>query len=128
MDGLPQNLFPEPTWRQRTLKAPIGCVGVGLHSGQRVNMTLRPARSGHGIVFRRTDLGRDIPARFDHVVDARLATVVGLDDGTARIGTIEHLMAALSGSAIDNALIEVDGPEPPILDGSAAPFLFLLDC
>jgi UDP-3-O-[3-hydroxymyristoyl] N-acetylglucosamine deacetylase len=126
MDGLPQNLNPGFTWRQRTLKAPIGCVGVGLHSGQRVNMTLRPARSGHGIVFRRTDLGRDIPARFDQVVDTRLATVLGL--GTARIGTIEHLMAALAGSAIDNALIDLDGPEPPILDGSAAPFLFLLDC
>jgi UDP-3-O-[3-hydroxymyristoyl] N-acetylglucosamine deacetylase len=126
MDGLPQNLNPGSTWRQRTLKAPIGCVGVGLHSGQRVNMTLRPAQPGHGIVFRRTDLGRDIPARFDQVVDTRLATVLGL--GTARIGTIEHLMAALAGSAIDNTLIDLDGPEPPILDGSAAPFLFLLDC
>ena len=129
MDGLPRNLVPGPTNpRQRTLKAPIGCVGVALHSGLRVNITLRPAQPDHGIVFRRTDLGVDIPAHFDHVVDTRLATVLGLDGTTARIGTIEHLMAAFAGSAIDNVLVEVDGPEPPILDGSAAPFVFLLDC
>ena len=126
---MPLNMVPElATWRQRTLKAPIGCVGVGLHSGLRVNMTLRPARADHGIVFRRTDLGIEIPARFDHVVDTRLATVLGLDDGTARIGTVEHLMAALAGSLIDNVVVEVDGPELPILDGSAAPYQFLLDC
>jgi len=129
MDGLPRNLVPGPTnRRQRTLKASIGCVGVGLHSGLRVNITLQPAPPDHGIIFRRTDLGIDIPARFDHVVDTRLATVLGLDGASARIGTVEHLMAALAGSAIDNVLVEVDGPEPPILDGSAAPFVFLLDC
>jgi UDP-3-O-[3-hydroxymyristoyl] N-acetylglucosamine deacetylase len=129
MDALPLTLVPEiDTWRQRTLKASIGCVGVGLHSGLRVNMTLRPAPARHGIVFRRTDLDVDIPARFDHVVDTRLATVLGLEDGTARVGTVEHLMAALAGSHIDNAVVEVDGPELPILDGSAAPYLFLLDC
>jgi UDP-3-O-[3-hydroxymyristoyl] N-acetylglucosamine deacetylase len=129
MDAMPLNMVPElATWRQRTLKAPIGCVGVGLHSGLRVNMTLRPARADHGVVFRRTDLGIEIPARFDHVVDTRLATVLGLDDGTARIGTVEHLMAALAGSLIDNVVVEVDGPELPILDGSAAPYQFLLDC
>ena len=77
-------------------------------------------------MFRRTDIGADIPARFDRVVDTRLATV--LADGGARIGTIEHVMAALAGCGIDNAVVEVDGPEPPILDGSAAPFVFLLDC
>jgi len=129
MDATPLNMVPEfATWRQQTLKAPIGCVGVGLHSGLRVNMTLRPAPADHGIVFRRTDLGIEIPARFDHVVDTRLATVLGLDDGIARIGTVEHLMAALAGSLIDNAMVEVDGPELPILDGSAAPYQFLLDC
>ena len=77
-------------------------------------------------MFRRTDLGVDIPARFDRVVETRLATV--LADGDARIGTVEHVMAALAGCGIDNAVVEVDGPEPPILDGSAAPFVFLLDC
>ena len=77
MDGLPQSRVPEAAaWCQRTLKAPIGCVGVGLHSGRRVSLTLQPAAEDHGIVFRRTDLGRDIPARFDHVVDTRLSTVL----------------------------------------------------
>ena len=116
-------------WRQRTLKAAIGCVGAGVHSGQRMNLTLRPAAADHGIVFRRTDLGCDIQARFDSVCDTRLCTSLA-DPATpsARVGTVEHLMAALAGLGIDNALIEVDGPEIPILDGSAAPFLFLLDC
>jgi UDP-3-O-[3-hydroxymyristoyl] N-acetylglucosamine deacetylase len=89
-------------------------------------MTFRPAPADHGIVFRRTDLGLDIPARFDRVSETRLSTV--LANGTARIGTVEHVMAALAGCGIDNALVEVDGPEPPILDGSAAPLVFLLDC
>jgi UDP-3-O-[3-hydroxymyristoyl] N-acetylglucosamine deacetylase len=113
-------------WRQRTLKTAIDCVGVGVHSGRRVNLTIRPASADHGIVFRRLDLDRTIAARFDNVTDTRLCTVLG--DADARIGTVEHLMAAFSGLAIDNALIEVDGPEIPILDGSAAPFVFLLDC
>jgi UDP-3-O-[3-hydroxymyristoyl] N-acetylglucosamine deacetylase len=127
MDGLPAGLVSEATtWCQQTLKAPIGCVGVGLHTGSRVSLTFRPAPADHGIVFRRTDLGLDIPARFDRVVDTRLSTVLG--DGAARIATVEHVMAALAGCGIDNALVEVDGPEPPILDGSAAPLVFLLDC
>jgi UDP-3-O-[3-hydroxymyristoyl] N-acetylglucosamine deacetylase len=111
---------------QRTLKAPISCVGIGLHSGQRVSVTLHPAPAGHGVVFRRGDLRANVAARFDHVVDVRLATTLGI--GGARVGTVEHLMAALSGLGIDNALVELDGPELPILDGSAAPWMFLLDC
>jgi UDP-3-O-[3-hydroxymyristoyl] N-acetylglucosamine deacetylase len=127
MDGLPQIRMSDATTRsQQTLKAPISCVGVGLHSGVRVSLTFRPAPVGHGIVFRRTDLGLDIPARVDRVVETRLATV--LANGDARIGTIEHVMAALAGCGIDNAVVEVDGPEPPILDGSSSPFVFLLDC
>lgn len=132
MDGLPLSLAPNDssgalaTGWQRTLNAPISCVGTGLHSGKRVSMTLRPAPTNHGIAFRRTDLRRDIPARFDSVVDTRLSTVLG--DGGARVATVEHVMAALAGCGIDNAMIELDGPEPPILDGSAAPFVFLLDC
>jgi UDP-3-O-[3-hydroxymyristoyl] N-acetylglucosamine deacetylase len=113
-------------WRQRTLKAAIDCVGVGVHSGRRVKLTIWPAVADHGIVFRRTDINHSIAARFDNVSDTRLCTVLG--DSVTRIGTIEHLVAALAGLAIDNALIEVDGPEIPILDGSAAPFVFLLDC
>lgn len=132
MDGLPAYLAPNDsgsalaTGWQHTLKAPISCVGTGLHSGKRVSMTLRPAPANDGIAFRRTDLCRDIPARFDSVVDTRLSTVLG--NGGARVATVEHVMAALAGCGIDNAMIELDGPEPPILDGSAAPFVFLLDC
>ena len=115
--------------RQRTLKAAINCVGVGVHSGRRVTLTIRPADADHGIVFHRTDLNRVIAAHVDNVADTRLCTVLADPAmASARIGTVEHLMAALSGLAIDNALIEVDGPEIPILDGSAAPFVFLLDC
>lgn len=114
---------------QRTLKTSIGCVGTGLHSGRRINLTLHPAEPGTGIVLRRTDLGRDIPASFDRVVDTRLSTVLADPRwASARVGTVEHLMAALAGLGIDNALVEVDGPEVPILDGSAAPFVFLIDC
>lgn len=114
------------TGRRRTLKAPIGCVGTGLHSGHRAALTLRPAEAGRGIVFRRTDLGIEIPALFDRVTDTRLCTAIG--EGEARIGTIEHVMAALAGTGIDDAIVEVDGPEVPIMDGSAAPFVFLIDC
>ncbi len=135
MDGLLSTRYDDTalpqaeTAQQRTLKASIGCVGVGVHSGLRASLTLNPAPAGHGIVFRRTDLGQDIAARFEHVVDTRLCTVIAAPDAPqARVGTIEHLMAALSGAGIDNVLIEIDGPEVPILDGSAAPFLFLLDC
>ena len=133
MDGLARLPLDQPDsstgWRQRTLKTAIDCVGTGVHSGRRVNLTIRPAPANHGIVFRRTDLNRDIAARFDNVIDTRLCTSLA-DPAmqSARVGTVEHLMAALSALFIDNALIELDGPEIPILDGSAAPFVFLLDC
>jgi UDP-3-O-[3-hydroxymyristoyl] N-acetylglucosamine deacetylase len=132
MDGFARVIFDHADglgWRQRTLKAAIGCVGVGVHSGQRVNLTLRPAAENHGIVFRRTDLGHNIKARFENVCDTRLCTSLA-DPAvpSARVGTVEHIMAALSGLGIDNVLIEVDGPEIPILDGSSAPFVFLMDC
>lgn len=131
MDGMPQitprlDSFGD---RQRTLKASIGCVGTGLHSGRRVNLTLHPAEPGTGIVLRRSDLDREIQASFDRVADTRLSTVLAdARWASARIGTVEHLMAALAGLGIDNAVVEVDGPEVPILDGSAAPFVFLIDC
>ena len=125
MDGF----LPAEHGRRRTLKAPIGCVGDGLHTGRRMSLTLHPAAAGAGIQFRRTDLGVDIPARFDFVTDTRLCTTITAPTAPeARIGTIEHIMAALAGAGIDDAIIEVDGPEIPILDGSAAPFLFLIDC
>jgi UDP-3-O-[3-hydroxymyristoyl] N-acetylglucosamine deacetylase len=134
MDGMQHVLRPTETTSfagaaQRTFKASIDCVGIGLHSGRRVRMVLRPAAPYHGIVFRRADLGRDIPARFDLVADTRLATVLAdPGDPSVRVGTIEHVMAALAGCGIDNALIEVDGPELPALDGSAAHLVFLIDC
>jgi UDP-3-O-[3-hydroxymyristoyl] N-acetylglucosamine deacetylase len=115
---------------QHTLKSSIDCSGIGLHSGAKVSMTLNPAEPGTGIVFRRTDVaggGAEVPARWDTVVDARLNTSVGNGDGVC-VGTIEHLMAALSGARVDNTLIEINGPEVPIMDGSAEPFLFLIEC
>jgi UDP-3-O-[3-hydroxymyristoyl] N-acetylglucosamine deacetylase len=116
-------------WRQHTLRQSIDCVGVGVHSGRRAAMVIHPAPIGHGIAFRRTDLNRTIQARFDRVVDATLSTVIADERwASARVGTIEHLMAAFAAKGIDNALVDIDGPELPILDGSAAPFLFLLDC
>lgn len=113
---------------RRTLKAAITCVGRGLHSGVDVRLALVPAAIGNGIVFHRTDLDVKIPARFDFVSDTRLCTMVSLPNiPSARVGTIEHLMAALSACGIDDLIVEIDGPELPILDGSAAPFLFLIE-
>jgi len=113
---------------QKTLKSAISCSGVALHSGAKVSMALKPAGIDHGIVFRRTDIsgkGAVIPARWDHVVDTRLCTVVGNGEGVA-VSTVEHLMAALAGCGIDNAEIEINGPEVPVMDGSAEPFVFLM--
>jgi len=116
--------------KQRTLKSTINCSGVALHSGDKISMTLLPAEPGSGIVFRRTDIaggGAEIKAVFENVVDTNMCTTLGNSDGVT-IATVEHLMAALSGSGIDNALIEVNGPEVPVMDGSAAPFVFLVEC
>jgi UDP-3-O-[3-hydroxymyristoyl] N-acetylglucosamine deacetylase len=116
-------------WRQRTLKTAIDCVGVGVHTGRRVKLVIRPAAADHGIVFHRSDRGMSVAADFRNVRDTRLSTVLADPDSPdVRVGTVEHLMAALSGLGIDNALIDIDGPELPILDGSAGPFVFLLDC
>ncbi len=114
---------------QQTLARSLTIRGVGLHSGAVVTMTLRPAAADHGIVFVRTDVtdrGNTIPARWDHVVDTRLCTVIGNADGVT-VGTIEHLMAALRGCGIDNTVVEIDGPELPVMDGSSAPFVALID-
>jgi len=110
---------------RRTLKSPICGVGRGLHTGLDVTLHLLPAQPGTGVVFHRTDLGTSIPARFDHVSDTRLCTVVSV--GEARVGTIEHLMAALAASGVDDLRVEVNAPELPVFDGSAAPFLFLIE-
>jgi UDP-3-O-[3-hydroxymyristoyl] N-acetylglucosamine deacetylase len=130
MDGLPESLKTVTAAScQHTLKSAIGCVGVGLHTGRKVAVSLQPAPPDTGIIFRRTDLGIDIPARFDRVTDTRLCTMLASPDNPdARVGTVEHLMAAFAGACIDNAIVAIDGPELPVLDGSAAPFLFLIDC
>lgn len=114
---------------QHTLASAINMNGIGLHSGTEVTMTLRPGEADSGLVFVRTDVtDRDnvVPARWDAVVDTRLCTVIGNDDGVT-VGTIEHLMAALRGCGIDNVVIEIDGPEVPVMDGSAAPFVEKID-
>jgi len=115
--------------RQRTIVAPAICAGVGVHTGQRVRLAIRPAAPGTGIVFVRTDItDRDnrIPVSGEAVVDARLNTMIENRAGV-RLSTIEHLMAAFAVLGISNAVVEVDGPELPILDGSALPFVELLD-
>jgi UDP-3-O-[3-hydroxymyristoyl] N-acetylglucosamine deacetylase len=112
--------------RQRTLKTLIRASGVGLHTGQKVRIALRPAPVDTGIVFRRVDLPvpLEIPARAELVGEARLAST--LVKGDAKVHTVEHLMSALSGLGIDNAYVDLDAAELPIMDGSAAPFVLLL--
>ena len=111
-------------WNQRTVAKRVTCTGVGLHSGKPAALTLAPAAPDAGITFVRMDLGVEIPARSDRVVDTTLSTSIA--SGTARIATVEHVLAALLGMGIDNCRVEVDGPEIPILDGSAAPFVCLV--
>lgn len=108
---------------QATLATPARFKGAGLHSGKLARMTINPAPAGHGVVFRRTDLaGALIPALWDHVVPSSLCTLLEGENG-ATVSTVEHVMAALAGTGVHNALIDIDGPEVPILDGSAAPFV-----
>jgi UDP-3-O-[3-hydroxymyristoyl] N-acetylglucosamine deacetylase len=115
--------------RQQTLKNSIHCSGVALHSGAKVNMTLHPAEADTGIVFRRTDAagGTEVQALWQNAVETALCTTL-VDDKGNQVATIEHLMSALSACGIDNAVIELNGPEVPIMDGSAAPFVFLIEC
>ncbi|MGH8460025.1 MAG: UDP-3-O-acyl-N-acetylglucosamine deacetylase [Stenotrophobium sp.] len=112
--------------RQRTLKQAVRATGIGLHSGARVYMSMLPAGPDTGIVFRRTDLNPivEVPARADLVGEATMCS--NLIAGTTKIGTVEHLMSALAGLGIDNCIIELSSPEVPIMDGSAGPFVFLI--
>ncbi|MBL8135434.1 MAG: UDP-3-O-acyl-N-acetylglucosamine deacetylase [Acidobacteria bacterium] len=109
---------------QQTLRRQVSCAGIGLHSGSKVSLTLKPAPAGTGVVFRRADLGVDIPATVDHVTAINLATVLGKDGAT--VETVEHLLAALVSAGVDNVIIELTQREVPIMDGSSAPFLFLI--
>ena len=116
--------------KQRTLKSVIRASGVGLHSGVKVNMVLRPAAPNTGIVFRRVDLDPvvDLPASALEVGDTRMCSCLEREVGgvRAKVGTIEHLMSALAGLGVDNAYVDLDAAEVPILDGSASPFVFLI--
>ena len=116
--------------QQRTLKSLTRAIGVGIHSGQKVELTLRPAPPDTGIVFRRVDLSVpvDIPVRVDTVCDTRMATTIspGGDPGGPKVQTIEHLLSACAGLGLDNLVIDISADEVPILDGSAASFVYLL--
>lgn len=110
---------------QHTISSPISMSGIGLHSGKPVEMTIMPADADSGIVFRRVDMDADkneIPARFDSVKDTKLCTLIA-NDHDAKVGTIEHLMAALRGCGVDNAIININAPEVPVMDGSSKPFV-----
>jgi len=110
---------------QHTLISDVQFKGVGLHGGQKVTMTVKPAGVGMGILFKRIDLRRAyslIPARWDHVTPSRLCTVIANEAGSS-VSTIEHIMAALAGCGIHNAVVEIDGPEVPIMDGSSREFV-----
>ena len=112
--------------KQRTLKTLIRATGIGLHTGQKVVLTLRPAQPDTGIVFRRIDTPQpvDIPANALLVTDTRMCSALEVDG--VKVATVEHLMSAFAGLGIDNAYVDLTGPEVPIMDGSASPFVFLL--
>jgi UDP-3-O-[3-hydroxymyristoyl] N-acetylglucosamine deacetylase len=111
--------------KQRTLSNKIRATGVGLHTGKKINLTLNPAPVNSGILFKRTDLEAGvIKASLNNVHDTRLSTT--LSNNLAQISTVEHLLSALAGLGIDNSLVELDGPEVPIMDGSARPFVFMI--
>ncbi len=115
---------------QTTLENKVSCSGVGLHSGSQINLVVYPAPADTGIVFKRTDVAAKqalIPALYDNVCDTRLGTTIRNRHGVT-VSTIEHLMAAFWGVGIDNAIVELDGPEVPIMDGSSEPFVFMLEC
>jgi len=112
--------------RQRTLRNSIRATGIGLHTGEKVYLTLKPAPIDHGIVFRRADLNPpvDILARAHNVGETTMSTT--LMNGEVRVSTVEHLLSAMAGLGIDNAIVELSAPEVPIMDGSAGPFVFLI--
>jgi len=114
-------------YRQATVYRKVSCTGIGLHTGKKINMTIKPALPDTGIRFVRVDLNSSpiVKAHFDNVADTMLAT--SIEDNGCRVSTVEHLMAAFYSLGIDNALVELDGPEVPAMDGSAAPFVFLLN-
>ncbi|HJD56383.1 MAG TPA: UDP-3-O-acyl-N-acetylglucosamine deacetylase [Rickettsia endosymbiont of Pyrocoelia pectoralis] len=116
--------------QQVTLSKPVSCYGIGVHSGKRTQLTLEPAKENTGIIFIRTDVASDInyiEAKYSNVSDTLLSTTIS-NERKVQVSTIEHLMAALWGCGIDNAIIKIDGPEVPIMDGSSKPFVFMIEC
>src|SRR5262245_56851069 len=110
---------------QRSLRRQISCVGIGLHSGNKVNLTLKPAAADFGIRFGRSDFGHhEVPATVHNLAGIQLAT--GLASNEVAVETVEHLLAALVSVGVDNVIIELSSPEVPIMDGSAAPFVYLI--
>src|SRR5436189_6209283 len=110
---------------QRTLRRHVSCYGIGLHSGNKVRLSLKPAPANFGIRFRRTDLGdHEVPATVHNLAGIQLAT--GLARNEVSVETVEHLLAALVSTNIDNLVVELNSPEVPIMDGSAAPFIYLI--
>ena len=111
---------------QRSIKDSVSATGVGLHSGKKVKLTLKPAPENHGIVFCRTDLTSPMRIKADPTIvqDTKLCSAIGTEE--FKVATVEHLMSALSALGIDNILIEVNGPELPIMDGSSISFIYLI--
>jgi len=114
-------------YTQQTVRDNVSCTGIGLHCGEKVSLTIKPAPAGSGIRFIRKDLpdASFVKACYENVVDTHLSTTIGCNGTT--VSTVEHIMAAFFGLGIDNAIVEIDGPEVPIMDGSSAPFIFLLN-
>jgi UDP-3-O-[3-hydroxymyristoyl] N-acetylglucosamine deacetylase len=115
---------------QTTIERPSSCFGIGAHSGKKTQVTLKPAPANTGIVFIRSDIRNVtnvLQAHFSNISDTSLATTIS-NDAKVKVSTIEHLMAALYGCGIDNVLVEVDGEEIPIMDGSSKPFIFMIEC
>ena len=115
--------------KQTTLRRPVSCAGVALHSGKKVSLALNPAGPNTGVIFVRSDLEGcpEIKASWDNVIDTKMCTTIGNSEGVS-VATIEHLMAALSGCHIDNVIVEINDTEVPIMDGSSQPFVFLIEC
>lgn len=116
--------------QQITLSKPVSCYGIGVHSGKRTQLTIEPAKEDTGIIFIRTDISSEnnyIAAKYFNVSDILLSTTIS-NSNKIQVSTIEHIMAALWGCRIDNAIIKIDGPEVPIMDGSSMPFVFMIEC
>lgn len=125
------NIYKDKLVLQTTIASPVSCYGIGVHSGRKTQLTLKPAKANTGILFIRSDITQvdnAIKATYDNVFETRLSTSIRNNATKIHISTIEHLMAALWGCGIHNVIVEVDGEEVPIMDGSSKPFVFMIEC